>query len=1138
MLAKFGAEFDYSQVASEIRKMGTDWGKKMRLIEKTSDRSMKGVFKGVKEAMWKASGAHKAYHKLYMDQLKKEGKGLDKLNKSMVNNKHAMREMGAELRHLQKSIKSATEPLEKENLAKAIDAARGKLRKLANERVDISDQKESIHEGSEEIKEKFEFDPKEVTDAALDAGEEIGDLISAPLKAVLSKDVPTMAKLAGKILGRGFGAVGGGLGKLGAKMSAAGGGGGAMGKMGDIIGKLGTTLKTLGPILSMAAGAIASIVQLLIDAEAGAKEFNKNILSTAGSSEFLHKNLKSVGAGAQDLEDTLTKIRDQATSLDNLDWGINKETHQAVLNAITAEGVSLKKLDESFKQVGKDSKGAAGYASDWSKLTQMSVAYSLAFGVSLQEIGQLEGEMMTDLGMNLVDVETSFQYMIRGAEEAGIATNKFFNIIRGFSGDLTLFTLRMEDITKVMIGLGKAMSPRDAQKFLQGVTGFFKNQGLGERTKHVLMGGRGSADYMKSFDKKLEGLAGRIGAETGQELDPQILKQVLKKSDKELAKWIADNGEGMTDDTKKAIYEAARQQSKIVAGTPVDLASAIGNLDPFDTMEQLQSESMKMFGKKFEELKGVERLGAEQAMGVSDEQQDAFAKLNMAVEQMQADLAHKLEKGIELTDSETDALKALKIDGTAGAAAKKLRDFKAKQVWDAMSADQKRLLQDGKTEIDFQKETSKFQTSVQDKIGILVDFVMNQLYKILSDTYDALLDLVDKVVGGDNTKSRREQLQESRMVQKSGNSELISAFGKAQGDTCKMREELQKGTFGKMGQAIDKQVEKMTNLQKKLDDPKTPADQKAQLSAELALAKAHFNEMKKLTLKNISSDDALKIIKGKLSEQDFDKVQKKLDELKQNPAFTGDVTDAMSQAGIDPAVIGDAMKEAMNQFPFQAMVGGLDKMQKAIEAANPPETVIAAQMVGGLDKMQKAIEDANPPETAIAAQKMLTPHSIYVHDTHAEKRDEETQDALDEHGGSLDDIYRALRFRGIKIDRPFLENNVKKVITDGVYDAASDALFDYAMLTNADAVSKWAQTADEQGTTMGDLKSFSRVASQYYQQNPVAGLAPVARTGGATVGAAAGGQVVELRLKGDLARIIDARAQNQIANHERNRTKR
>ena len=821
----------------------------------------------------------------------------------------------------------------------------------------------------------------------------------------------------------------------------------------------------------------------LLDAEAGAKEFNKNILSTAGSSEFLHKNMKNTVAAGEDLEDMLNKIRGQATSLDNLDWGINKETHTAVLNAITAEGKSLKSLQADFDRTGKAAEGAAGYAKDWGFMVQMSVAYSRAFGVSLQEVSQLEGEMMTDLGMNLTDVEKQFQYMTVGAEEAGIATNKFFNIIRSFSADLTLFTIRMEDITKVMMALGKAMSPRDAQKFLQGITGFFKGQGLAERTKAVIMGGGAAATnarLQKSMDQKLGTLASDIADATGSPMQVKDLKKVLKKSDKELANWLATDGEKLSDDQKKAIREAAIQQQKLLTNNPVDTASALADIDPFDTMEQLEAQSMGLFGKKFDQLTGVQRLGAESAIGVSDEQQKGFRKLNMGVEQMQADLAHKLDKGMDLTDAEKDALKHLGVDATAADAGQQIRDKKAKEVWNAMSADQKSLLENGKQEIDYQKETSKYQTSAIDKLGILVDFVMNQIYTIMSDTYDAILDLYDAIkhpLGGSDTKSRKDMAKDTKAVQKSGNMELIRAWGKSQGDLAGVRAELQKGSFGKFGQMADKQVQKLDELQKKLDDPKTPDDQKELIKQQIMFAKLHLDEAKRQTILNISSDDQLKVASDTLSAQDFAKLQKTI--AAQGGKF-GDITEVMKTAGItlDPKTLAAMEKGSMKYMNLEGIQSTLDQLPKLMESMNPPDTQIgklAPNIGNAMDTIvspNSVHVDVNDPEKIGAgAMGMTTP---------ADDNHEESQDTMEEQSGTLQDIYKALRVRGIKLDKPFVNSTLKTVIKDATYDAASDALYEYALSTNWKAVEKWAKTADEQGQKIMSLKDIRPAAQTYY----------------------------------------------------------
>src|SRR6185369_9735703 len=100
-------------------------------------------------------------------------------------------------------------------------------------------------------------------------------------------------------------------------------------------------------------------------------------------------------------------------------------------------------------------------------LAHVSVAYSRAFGVPLQEINTLQAEMMTEMGASLDDTTLAFQQMTKAAEDSGISANKFFGMIRGVSQDLSLWGTRMEDAVKLLGRLGQVMSPRNAQKFMQ-----------------------------------------------------------------------------------------------------------------------------------------------------------------------------------------------------------------------------------------------------------------------------------------------------------------------------------------------------------------------------------------------------------------------------------------------------------------------------------------------------------------------------------------------------------------------------------------------------------------------------------------------------------------------------------------------
>jgi hypothetical protein len=1138
IVTEMGVKWDASDVSDGLRKLGTDWGKRMRQVEKRSQDSMKGSGKAIKQFMWQMGGAKKAYKRLYEEQ-----------RHSLKSITGEWRKAGAEVSKAVEKVNDIKDAFKKAELGgqvfsaedvahytKTLGAAQKELDKTKAAYDKLENAKGSAKEGVLGIKEKMSFDREEVIDGFKEAGAELW----GPFESLLNKDLPGAIEKGGKLAGAGWQklfkgggklaqGLGTGLAKKAAKMKEGGvagkvGGAGvaALGGMMKGLGGLMKMIGTLGPILSTVSSVLVGIVKLMLDAEASAKELNKQILSTAGSSEFFHRNLKDAGMAATDLEGTLRDIRNAATSLDNMDWGINKETHTAVLNAITAEGVSLKKLDADFKRVGKSAQDATGYAKGWGTMVQMSVAYSRSFGVSLQEVTQFQGEMMSELGMSLDQTESSFQNMLRGAEEAGIATNKFFGIIRGFSADMSLFNVRMESVVKVMTALGKAMSPREAQKFLQGLTGFFKGQGLGERTKHVMMAGPGdNAAVQKSTDDKLGNLATDIASATGKSLTVQQLKKVLRKSDKDLSGWLADDGAKLSDDQKRVIQEAAIRQQALDKKTPVDTASAIGDLDPMETLEHLQRESVHMFGKKLEELTGVQRMDAENVLGVTDEQQKSFHKLNMGVEQMRADLVHKLSEGAPLTEDEIAILKKLHVEQSKAGASDLRDNHKAKEVWDAMSEDQQKLLQDGKKEIDYQKDIAHVQASVVDKLSVLVEFVMNQIYNVMSGIWDAITDLP-----GFGNKMSKMQIAAAKTRDK----DLIDAVGKASSV-----DEAQKllDQFGHKKHVSDvaSRVSKMLP-----DIAKDIGAKNAEAMSDVGDAFSKGGDLVQ-ALQNAGStqDEIVKILtalKGTLDPSEFAK------DMKAN---------AETPVVVMPPPEAPNWVDAEGTGPAAGPVGPVS-----------PDFPSA----GEIAKAQTAAQ----PDANAFFKEGLTGRSIYTHDMHAEDAAEEHLKSVNDTGDSLSDIYNALRVRGIKIDKPFLENQIKGVIHDAVFEAASEALVDYYVLQKMDA-GEALKAIKDGGDPKTLAKNFTTELSKGQRDveggrvtglhgNAAGGVISAVRNGMAVVrpaagegilwgrpgeriggggGGGGGPQVVHVMFKGDAAKILETHMDNRISHAQTKR---
>ncbi len=1130
IVAKIGAEFDASEVADGLRRMGTDWGKRMREIEKKSQKSMKGTGKSIKEFMWAAGGARKAYKRLFDDQLK----GLKSVRTQYVASIKEARKAEAAVAGItaeMKALNAEAEPELFEKLNKRLQEAQKNAEKLRDASEKIGRQRTEAMEGVKEIKEQFTFDTDDIVDAMKEAGEEL----IGPFESLMNKDIPGAMEKAGKLVGKGWEKLFKGTGKLvtgmgkgfagmGSKLAAKGkgvggiggaamqGAGKAMGAIGKLVGQMGPMIKmigTLGPILSTVSSLLVAVVKILIDAEAGAKELNKEIMSTAGTSEFFYKNMKNTSVAANDLEETLQDIRDSATSLDNMDWGISKETHTAVLNAITAEGVSLKKLDDDFKRVGKSSQEATGYAKDWGSMVQMSVAYSRAFGVSLNDISQLEGEMMSELGMDLDHVETSFQFMLKSAEESGIATNKFFGIIRGFSADLTLFNIRMEDVTKTLVMMGKAMSPREAQKMMQGLTSMFKGRDLLSRTKDVIMGGPAVARAMKSQQAgTVKGLASDIG------ISEDEMRTVLKKNDKDLAKWLAKNDKKVTADQRKAVMEAAIMQHKLDSGDTIDLASAIKDANPWTAKKIADAKVAAITGgKKIDQLTGINRIAAESAAEVSDELQDQIKKLAMNTEVMKADLAEKLKRAngdaSQFSAEEQRMLTKLGVDIKDADASAKVASKTDEDFYNSLDDKQQNLLKDGKEAIDYQKETAHLQSSVLDKLQVLIDFIMNQIYDAFTALMDFTSDMLDLMDIGNKYAADRQSADMRRKSEKTfvktGNKELVDAWNKSQGSLSEMNKQLkaQGGLFAKANESIDKQVQIIKDSQKKLDDPTTPQDQKKGLQDQIDAARGLLNEYRRTAVRQ---GDWKEIIKG--MNLTSDQMAKMTAYAKSRGGTVageggGDLMAALKQAGVtlDDDTIAKLAKAGVGTATNAGSMAAMGQdIARTLSTAEKP----AEQQKKDLELLKTSREQAHQAELAALGIKTVADNatqkgSLFTHDVTAEEANETMMEEQERHGDVLDDIYRALRFRGIKIDKPFLQNQIRETLHDATFEAFSEALLDYYVMehTDSDEVLKAIQKGDDPKTFARGLREAYRGGKGTLEEGKLKGLvAPQNATGG------------------------------------------
>ena len=575
--------------------------------------------------------------------------------------------------------------------------------------------------------------------------------------------------------------------------------GAEMGGMLKMVGGLGKAISPLldmvskfAPMLKLAGSFALGLVQLFVGAEAAATDFNKEVLATSGSAGFLKRNAGDVTKSVRDSTEYMHDLYAQTAQVKNLMRGMSKEMQSATIAQLGAEGQDLPRLDRQLQTIRESSTTAAKSLTDMSDVTFQAIAYSRQFGVSLNEITQLQGEMMTEIGMGLTTVRTSFAEVDRAAEQAGVQAGKFFGIIRSFSADLSLFTLRMADVTKLMSVLGKTMSPRNAQKFLQTVSQQFKGASLMDRTRSVMLGGKGEMKGIAQGDmeRRMAAMGADLSTAVGRDITAELQTKIKGGDTQEIAAFLSQFGDKISGAQAEAVFDAARMQSKLATNDTIDIASAIKDASPIAAIEMLQQISEKRFGKSLEDLTGVQRIAIENMAGINDEQIDQMYKMTAALLKTKTDLAHKLSTGAALTETETDMLKKLGVDAKSASAAQEVLGKDSNSIWNSMDTSQQDLLKSADKTEEFQTRTTSLQTSIADRMGQLVDFVITKFYTLVMSIYDAIMGLWDSFGGmfGVSGPSKEAKLQ-----QQLTKGDVLAGFAKAAEEKAFLEERL-KGT--------------------------------------------------------------------------------------------------------------------------------------------------------------------------------------------------------------------------------------------------------------------------------------------------------------------------------------------------------
>lgn len=904
--------------------------------------------------------------------------------------------------------------------------------------------------------------PAKVNQHLRDAGEALKE----PLQAFLSKDAVGLMRglgsLTGKTLGRGLkaslkmggkGLMAGGeaMSKKGQALSSVDGGGKGLIAAGKMMGQLGkglSFLSTLGPILGTLSSAVVGLVKLFLDADSMVKDFNKQIMQSASNVEIFARSGNDAQLAAFNLNDTLDQMREAAFDYStHLALGISKEEHLAMTNVLTQEGVSLARIQEEAYMANKSVKDLA------TQLVSTGVAYSRAFGVPLQQIGEFQAEMMTEMGRSLDETRTSFSQMTRAAAESGISANRFFAAIRGISPDLGLFNLRLEDSVTLMGQLGKVMNPRNAQKFMQSIAQGMKGMGRMDKLKMSMFAGTKATtdivkrDITRKTNNMIQSLAKKTGA-SAQMLQDQFeskgyagIKSIIDKLPKEMQGAMAESAidiELQREQSKKGVFGAAMATSDLGIGGALEL----------------KERALTAFSGTRDISKAIGSMGLEtvaENLGMNDEEVKQFAKLQIAINGQRDTLKQQLET---LQGEERDQFMALlKQQGFATDDEAKLKkqidEVGYDQIISTMTDQMKQQLGaaeeqksiDERME-DLAKEQGQMTQGLMQKFEILVDWFMNQFYNLMMDIWEMLGSMFDSFPWNSGKDSGQTRALK-KAVLKSQDKNLMEALKKSGGDKFKFRGELLKGGFGKdLSDAIGK------------------AYKPGATESDMAGSRFIQDSISRAFEASVGTDREDRLRRGMSAGKAAKLDESQLGRLKEALEQGVDIAGALDRA----QVTADQRRSALHQTAGQIdphLLPSLVDAVNSVKGTATSEQAKASTKTAGTGTPgggQAALAQGAPPQekrTAADVAKQQEKAASVAETTMVQQ--ETANEALSHIATGSDGLHKALRQQGIKIDRGFLKSEVAREMETAMLAALRVALFEYYLYSSLDDRSKVAE---------------------------------------------------------------------------------
>ena len=871
-------------------------------------------------------------------------------------------------------------------------------------------------------------------------GAELAEGFKDAVSAMSGKDIFGLGKagmrMSGSLLkglAKGSMAKGAGVAAKGSEMGGVTGAalkgiGGAMKGIGPLLG----SLSKLGPMLGLVGGALFALVKLFLDADAAVKEMNRTVLEGGSTWDTYASAGRNVEAGMFRMDEALKRMRSETTNLQmNLDMGTTAKDHQQVINTLEREGVTLEKMTVSFQK--------------YTDITKQSIVYSRLFGVSVDEIAQMQAEMMQQMGSGLSNLGKEFDSIGRAAEDSGIAQNKFFAMLRGVSSDLALYGVRIGETTKMLGQLGKVMSPRSADKFLKTFAQGFKGKSIQDRLKSMLLGGPGAIKAVQSsISDQITDLVKQV-QEAVPGLDAESAKSMLAgktvggQSLRKLEKSGKLQGAGSLIESFHKLSMSAKQAKQGSYGA----AQASENLGGFGAYKAVKA-GLRLSGKSSFEEASTSGPGAHQAAILAsggEEQLEANLAIERAIKQQKNDLIAAIDDPSGNEDLVAILTKMGKITEGATVDQQKaaVESMSEDELWRSLDQanakkSQSQLEKDSEAMRQMGSEQGKRTQDMLSKLDLIFDALYNYIYSILMDLDDIL------TVKFLNPRTAAEK----KLALGSKSGDVVKSWASGGGDIGKYMGALSGSTTAKsIDQLLHSKDEK--DIVGRKEQARNIASLFANGSLTGDLGKDMGGALKAAGIGGSAAENIMSGMKGV------------------NKGDSMGVMKAISGGGLNEDQMADLYSKMGIWFT--------DSVSRRLLIEGAPETAALGKKysnlgMGGTSSsgQQAASAKSENPGTGGAALPVASPQTPAMATTTTssaiamptlpdeQKMSTAVMDQIDFTGAatvsSLQDLWNAIRVKGIKLDKPQLNGEIQDVIHKGTHLGAQDALFEYALYTS------------------------------------------------------------------------------------------